>query len=64
MEPTPKSEGVEKLLTLLTGKRRPDIIRANRCMTCDGEALEFTDALSEREYAISGMCQKCQDATF
>ncbi len=25
---------------------------------------EFKDALSVKEYQISGLCQKCQDATF
>lgn len=25
---------------------------------------DFTDALSKREYTISGMCQKCQDEMF
>ena len=26
--------------------------------------LEFRDALSHREYTISGLCQKCQDRMF
>ena len=41
-------------------------IRENKCPTC-GESVEFDsfkDALSRREYAISGMCQKCQDKVF
>lgn len=25
---------------------------------------EFRDALSRKEFSISGMCQKCQDKTF
>lgn len=25
---------------------------------------EFKDALSKKEYSISGFCQKCQDDTF
>lgn len=30
-----------------------------------GEPVEgFRDALSKREYAISGLCQRCQDAVF
>ena len=27
-------------------------------------ALDFTDALSAKEYQISGLCQTCQDAFF
>ena len=34
------------------------------CMTCERGASEFRDDLSRREYAISGMCQVCQDAVF
>jgi len=30
----------------------------------DGEALEFRDDVSKREYRISGMCQACQDAVW
>ena len=34
------------------------------CTLCPGPAHTFTDALSAREYTISGMCQVCQDETF
>jgi hypothetical protein len=34
------------------------------CVTCGGDAKEFRNKASEREHAISGMCQKCQDAIF
>ena len=31
------------------------------CVRCAGEAELFKDELSERDYAITGLCQKCQD---
>ena len=31
---------------------------------CDTSNMEFKDALSEKEYKISGLCQKCQDKMF
>jgi len=34
------------------------------CVTCSGEATEFRDALSQKEYTISAMCQTCQDEVF
>jgi len=34
------------------------------CNFCNGPACQFTDAISEKEYHISGICQKCQDAVF
>jgi len=43
---------------------RQMIIDANQCVICGGDAKEFNDALSVKEYGISGMCQKCQDRIF
>ena len=34
------------------------------CVICGESATHFNDAISEREYRISGMCQKCQDDYF
>lgn len=54
------------------GERPVDIIfpeereRRNqgKCPICEGDAGEFRDLLSRREFTISGMCQKCQDSVF
>lgn len=38
---------------------------ADKMCPCCGDPIgEFRDALSKREYEISGMCQKCQDKVF
>jgi hypothetical protein len=42
-------------------KSRQEAIRMQCCVRCGGEAEIFADFLSEREYAISGYCQSCQD---
>ncbi len=34
------------------------------CPFCEGQITGFRDVLSEREFHISGLCQKCQDETF
>jgi len=39
-------------------------IRKGLCPTCGKAVGEFKNALSEREYEISGMCQACQDSVF
>lgn len=39
------------------------MLNVGRCAG-DGTATEFRDALSRKEYGISGMCQKCQDSVF
>ncbi len=31
---------------------------------CGGEAVEFRDDWSREEFAISGLCQSCQDEIF
>ena len=64
IEPTKKSEGIEQVISAAMGKDRRDMIRNGKCMTCEGEAIDFRDELSKREYAISGMCQGCQDSVF
>ena len=41
--------------------------RAGRCVDCNEpitSTKDFKDELSIREYSISGLCQKCQDAIF
>jgi hypothetical protein len=39
-------------------------IAARRCPLCKDVITGFRDALSKREYEISGMCQNCQDEVF
>lgn len=60
--PTTKSAAIE---ALLPGRR--DAIKSDRCIDtfgCGGPATEFRDALSAKEYRISGLCQTCQDGVF
>ena len=39
-------------------------ITEDKCICCDGKASAFRDELSRKEFSISGLCQKCQDAVF
>jgi hypothetical protein len=41
------------------------LVEAGLCPFCKKEIVKgsFRDALSEREFQISGLCQKCQDET-
>ena len=64
MEATIKNPSIDKVLTQMMGKNRVDTVKQNKCMTCDGYAIEFKDEISEKEYGISGMCQDCQDRVF
>ena len=65
-KPSEKSPEIERLLEENFG--RTTAIKNNLCIDppvgCGGPAHEFRDMLSEQEYAISGLCQKCQDEIF
>lgn len=68
MNPSDKSPGMEQAITDIFGFDRRAQIKANLCcpppIGCGGEATEFNDELSRKEYSISGLCQKCQDKIF
>lgn len=65
-EPSSKSPKLTRFLDEAFG--RSGAIKANVCisppMGCGGPALEFRSPFSRREYAISGLCQACQDKYF
>ena len=67
MEPTNKSNPIESMLTSVFGVDRVQTITEGHCASCDTTgiiATSFRDDLSRKEYAISGMCQSCQDDIF
>ncbi len=43
---------------------RTHAIKDDVCACCHGPTTTFTDALSRKEYTISGLCQTCQDEVF
>ena len=43
---------------------RRERMAAGVCAFCQKPITGFRDALSEKEYQISGLCQKCQDKVF
>ena len=67
MEPTNKSNPINSMLSSVFGVDRVKTISEGYCVSCDTEdikATSFTDDLSRKEYAISGLCQSCQDDVF
>lgn len=53
----------------IIGKIFPEklkLIEEGRCPECGvrREDINFRDALSEKEFEISGLCQRCQDSVF
>lgn len=68
MKPSDKSEPLEQFHKSAFGFDRRKLIESNTCcpkpIGCGGPATDFRDLLSRKEYSISGLCQKCQDAFF
>ena len=62
-----KSEVIENILegvSQLIGTPRSVAFKEGICVLCGGEAKEFRDTISEKEFSLSGMCQNCQDEMF
>lgn len=53
-----------KFIDMMTGGEHSKRIAAGLCTICRNPIGKFKDELSETEYKISGMCQKCQDSVF
>ena len=59
-----KDRPFTRLAAEVLGGGAVEALDAGRCPFCNGPVGEFRDELSRREFGISGLCQKCQDATF
>ena len=56
-------EMIEAIEAVFPGTK--DAVANNKCPCCKNSIdmnRDFRDALSRREYLISGMCQNCQDS--
>jgi hypothetical protein len=61
VESTEKAPDIDNLLHRLFKVDRVSCVEANECTLCPATNVTFRDALSVKEYRISGMCQGCQD---
>jgi len=64
--PSEKADTIAEYLDQITN--RTEAITQDSCVTppfgCGRQAMEFRDDASRREFAISGLCQYCQDIIF
>lgn len=44
------------------GRTNTEALEKKICVDCGGPATESKNERSEKEYIISGYCQKCQDS--
>jgi len=62
---TPAMEAaLESIAQVSFGRSRSTCASNKLCVSCGNAADKFRDALSEKEYGISRLCQKCQDSVF
>mgnify|MGYP001184501971 CR=1 FL=1 len=62
-----KSKEIEEMLEKLSTRfamPRSSAFQNSKCVMCGGDAKEFRDDISKKEYQISKMCQVCQDSVF
>ncbi len=67
MKATKKDPKIDQFLFSMFGRDRTATVSDGLCVTCPSKgnvASSFRDDLSKKEYAISGMCQSCQDDFF
>jgi len=64
MYPVPDTNNIKKRPADSIFPGRVETIKAHKCMTCGLDVTGFKNAISQKEYLISGMCQKCQDEVF
>lgn len=64
MKASVKNEGIDKFLKEVFGFHRVDSIEKNTCVSCGKPATKFKDEYSKREFAISGLCDECQQEIF
>ena len=46
------------------GMARSDALAQDKCARCGGDAADFRDDASKREYSLTAWCQGCQDHFF
>jgi hypothetical protein len=62
--PAPDTTKVVSLVGDSIVPERKAKINAHICVDCGEKVTGFKDELSQQEYLISGLCQKCQDSIF
>lgn len=62
--PTQKAKAIDDLLTKLAGVSRQEAAYKKICTWCKKPITGFRNAISKREYEVSGFCQECQDKTY
>jgi len=60
----PVVEALLEEVSKLLGTSRKESFNKQTCVKCGKDAKSFKNALSTKEYSLSGMCQLCQNNFF
>ena len=55
---------IDQSSTALFGRPTSGALALGICVSCGEEASFFHSVISKAEYAISGLCERCQDEIF
>jgi len=58
------NELLDKFSESFFGIKRTDAHRTSTCVLCKGDVNYFRNEISRKEFAISSICQHCQDKIF
>lgn len=58
------SKLIDELSLDAFGRTRTEADEKGVCVSCGKKPESFRDKRSEKEFAITGMCQTCQDGLF
>lgn len=64
MKPADKHPGIRKFQNDILDTNVEENIEMDICSSCGQAAVNFKNDISRREFAISGLCQACQDEVF
>jgi len=62
--PVPDTSNIPMRPDFLVFPDRIPRMKQNICVTCSGKVEGFDTELAQKEFLISGMCQKCHDLAF
>lgn len=60
----PRSNDVDGFAKKIFGVTKTEALGRRVCVSCGKRVVSFRDAISAKEYFISGLCQECQDRVF
>lgn len=63
-KPADKHPDIRAFQSAILGTDVTASIESDICVHCGGPAKDFEDAISAKEFTLSGTCQVCQDNFF